>query len=87
MKINTNSIGNYSPRIMRTVNNSPKVQNNFKNINSTSTKSSNDLSVEEKKYFMDKYPGNKKEIMDYHFYSRNGQMSGVKIGSLFDRRG
>lgn len=44
------------------------------------------VSNEEKAFFMDMYPEQKTEIQDYHFYQRSGKMSGVSVGSLFDRR-
>ncbi|HPI36425.1 MAG TPA: hypothetical protein PK397_00650 [Ignavibacteriaceae bacterium] len=75
MKIAENSIGNYN--IVRTamVNQSPKIV------------AENTVSKEEKAFFSGLYPGNKDTIMDYHFYQRSGKMSGVSIGSIFDRRG
>jgi len=99
MKISMNNVGNYTPRL-RTGNDlgkkfnlegtntsanttaAVKAQSNESNTGNTSA-----VTSEEKKYFMDMYPENKSEIMDYHFYQRSGKMSGVKVGSLIDRRG
>ncbi len=89
MKITTNTIGNYSPRA---INNPVKVtgQNRMpaKTEGEPAVKTKNNtLTTEEKNFFMNLYPQNKPEINDYHFYQSSGKMSGVKIGSLFDRRG
>ncbi len=46
-----------------------------------------DLSKKEKRFFAGMYPENKSEIMEYHFYSKTGKMSGVHLGSKIDRRG
>ncbi len=45
------------------------------------------VSNEEKKYFSELYPENKEEIMNYHYYSKHGKMSGTALGSFFDKRG
>lgn len=89
MKIMTNTVGNYTPHIN---NNSvqktklpPKGVDRAEALN-TKPKSG-DLTADEKKFFMDMYPQNKSEVTDYHFYRKNGEMSGVQVGSLFDRRG
>jgi hypothetical protein len=96
MKISMNNVGNYTPRL-RTGNDLGKKFN----IDSATVPANNTPAVkaqsaentagtvtsEEKKYFMDMYPENKSEIMDYHFYQKSGKMSGVKVGSLIDRRG
>jgi len=81
MKIGTNSIGNYSPKVQTTaqtnnVETKPKVSSE-KNI----------INKQEKRFFADLYPQNKKEIMNYHYYKKTGNMSGVSVGSLLDRRG
>lgn len=76
MKVETNNIGNYSLG---------KLQNNSAKIGKAKT---DDLiTSDERRFFIDKYPQNKDEIVDYHFYKKNGGMSGVKVGSLFDKRG
>lgn len=45
------------------------------------------ITEQEKKYFAKLYPENKEELMNYHYYEKNGKLSGVKVGSLFDRKG
>ena len=83
MKIETNNIGNYGPTV-----NKSSVSKSLPR-NSPSDKVNNDakLSVDEKKFFAGMYPENVKEVMDYHFYEKNGKLSGVKLGSMFDKRG
>ncbi len=81
MKIGTNSVGNYTPKIhvnntVKTAETKPKVETE-KNL----------INKQEKKFFAEMYPDNKKEIMKYHFYQKTGNMSGVSVGSLLDRRG
>ena len=81
MKINTNSFGNYNPVAKST---------SAKDHLNVQEKASNEtlfVSKEEKDFFVNKYPENKTEIMDYHFYQRSGRKSGVSLGSLFDKRG
>ena len=81
MRISTNSIGNYAPARMRDV-------SHAKSAEKTSIQNSKkDISNKEKQFFANMYPENKSEIMDYHFYQKSGKMSGVKLGSLIDRRG
>ena len=89
MKISTNTIGNYSPHIN---NNSVKQAKLTSKTNVAESKTvekpkSGALTSDEKNFFMKVYPQNKSEIIDYHFYQKNGKMSGIKIGSLFNRRG
>lgn len=79
MRIDTNTIGNYSS-YMKPVQMRPKMET------AVSVEPAK-VTSEEKKYFANMYPENKAEIMDYHYYQRNGKMSGVSVGSLFDRRG
>lgn len=45
------------------------------------------LTEQEKNYFAGLYPEKKDEIVNYHYYEKSGKMSGVKVGSLFDKRG
>ncbi len=72
MKINSNITGNYSlNQLMR----------------KTSPQKNEELSEDEKSYFMNKYPEKEDEISDYHFYQKSGKMSGVNIGQNIDRRG
>jgi hypothetical protein len=80
MKISTNNIGNYSINL-------PAVAAKNAVQKKEAQPKNNELSVEEKKFFIDKYPQRKSEIVDYHFYQKGGAMSGVKIGQLFDKKG
>ncbi len=76
MKISTNNIGNYSiNHIQKAVQQKAVQQKN------------DDLSADEKSFFIDKYPQKKEEIIDYHFYQKGGSMSGVKLGHLIDKKG
>lgn len=79
MKIGTNPVGNYNPvykkpEITKTVSNKP-----------VEVKPA--INEKEKAFFSELYPKNKEQIMNHHFYMKNGNMSGVTIGSLFDKRG
>lgn len=85
MKIGTNSIGNYGFKISKSseeqIKLRPQTENNSQNQNE------NKISNEEKNFFKTLYPTSTEEIANYHFYESSGRMSGVKLGSLFDRRG
>lgn len=61
--------------------------NNQKNVAASAKQDLVNVSSEEKKFFSKLYPDSKNEISNYHFYSKSGQMQGVSIGSLIDRRG
>ncbi len=89
MKITTNMIGNYSPQIINNpVKHTGKNEVPQKTVSKQAAHTTNKmLSKDEKNFFMDLYPQSKPEINDYHFYQKSGKMSGVKIGSLFDKRG
>ena len=89
MKIATNVIGNYSPQILpNTVRHSKQNEVPGKSeTNPAAQVKKDNLSMDEKNFFMGLFPENKSEVTDYHFYKKNGEMSGVKIGSLFDKRG
>jgi len=78
MKITANAIGNYSPEYFKTT-----------NVNRTqNTPSSKEtISAEEKKFFAGLYPAQKSEVMEYQLYNSKGKVSGIHVGSLFDRRG
>jgi hypothetical protein len=79
MRISTNNIGNYS------VNRPPApVQNS---AHKKAAEKNEELSADEKNFFINKYPQKKEEIIDYHFYQKSGLMSGVKLGQLFDKKG
>jgi hypothetical protein len=83
MNIENNSVGNYSPVIKR---NQSLINKSTGQI-PEKIKDEAKLSPDEMKYFANLDPENAKEIMDYHFYEKNGKMSGVKLGSNFDKRG
>mgnify|MGYP005847002437 CR=1 FL=1 len=79
MRIGNNPVGNYSP--IR--------QNNSVNaVKAKQTSSSSEIiNSKEKEFFSKLYPTDKSKIMQHHFYMKNGNMSGVMVGSLIDRRG
>lgn len=81
MKINTNAIGNYNLQRTTKVRPKNKIQNAEIKI------SANGISQNEKLFFAKMYPQKKEEIIQHYFYGKDGQMSGVTVGSLFDRRG
>jgi len=85
MTVNTNSIGNYLARQPRNISNVARKEN----IQKTDQTNSNEqlISNKEKEMFVKMYPQQKTEIMQYHYYQKNGVMSGVSVGSLIDRRG
>ena len=89
MKITTNSVGNYTNIIQRNNVNTPKTERTAQAKAAGSVKSGDapKLTADEKNFFVNMYPQNKTEIMDHHFYERNGRMSGVKVGSIINRRG
>ncbi|MBU1097670.1 MAG: hypothetical protein CVV23_15355 [Ignavibacteriae bacterium HGW-Ignavibacteriae-2] len=79
MKIGTNPVGNYKPVYRK-----PETTQ----VNTTKPVETKPvINDKEKLFFSDKYPQNKEQIMNHHFYMKNGNMSGVTIGSLFDKRG
>jgi len=81
MKINTNAIGNYN--LQRTT----KIRHRNKIQNAEIRFPADRISSDEKLFFAKMYPKKKAEIIQHYFYSKDGQMSGVSVGSLFDRRG
>jgi hypothetical protein len=85
MRVTTNSIGNYFPQLTRKVANVAPKENVQKATQTESTQQL--LSRKEKEMFVKMYPQQKSEIMEYHYYQKNGVMSGVSVGSLLDRRG
>ncbi len=88
MRIDTNSVGNYTQANVRNIERKPKLNDVDANVQAKNTLPSNaNLSVEEKNFFAKLYPQSKSEVADYHFYEKNGKLSGVKIGSLIDMRG
>ncbi|MBA4252236.1 MAG: hypothetical protein C0425_11620 [Chlorobiaceae bacterium] len=80
MKIETNSLGNYKP--LTTPSDASKVAS----LNKPKEELGK-ITNEEKNFFTNLYPSNKEEIMSYHFYQRDGKMSGVSLGSIINRRG
>jgi len=78
MKITTNNIGNYT---LNKIN--AKVQE--KNI-AQEQKIDARITNKEKDFFTELYPSKRDEIINYHFYSRSGEMSGVAVGKNLDRR-
>lgn len=88
MKITANPVGNYGPGYTPSVKPQSKPAESFSlpGVN-TGKVEKGSLTSEEKDFFVNMYPQNKNEIIDYHFYQKSGKMSGVSVGSLFDRRG
>ena len=79
MKVSTNIIGNYQPTYMKAA---------AANRNDAAVKMAKDnISTAEKKFFAELFPGRQDEIMGYQSYDSKGKVSGVHVGSLFDRRG
>ncbi|MDA3860400.1 MAG: hypothetical protein PF445_04160 [Melioribacteraceae bacterium] len=85
MRINTNAVGNYFQQQTRNVSNVARQES----VQKTTTKNlvEQPISGKEKEMFAKMYPLQKSEIMEYHYYQKNGVMSGVTVGSLLDRRG
>jgi hypothetical protein len=79
MKITTNSIGNYGQTYLK-----PNVVDRNEQIQKTNK---DNISTDEKTFFAKLYPAQKDEILGYQFYNLKGKISGVHVGSLFDRRG
>jgi len=79
MRVSTNSVGNYQPTYMKAA---------AANRNDAAQKvNKENISTAEKKFFAELYPGRQEEIMGYQLYDSKGKVSGVHVGSLFDRRG
>ncbi|MGE5400391.1 MAG: hypothetical protein ACM3S2_08300 [Ignavibacteriales bacterium] len=81
--ISTNNIGNYGPGYVKSVRQKPNVGE----TQQTAMPKNEKITNEEKNFFVNLYPESRKEIADYHFYQKSGKMSGVSVGSLFDKRG
>lgn len=77
MKINTNSIGNYSATYAERIHSKSNLE---KPQNTPITDS-------EKNFFAKMYPEKKSEIINYEFYNPKGKAAGITVGSLIDRRG
>ncbi len=92
MGIGINAIGNYGMFSSR-INPTRKVAQTIKTQQTSSlgkTQSNSAASViteKEKEFFVNRYPNQKEMIMNYHFYQRNGEVSGVAVGSIINRRG
>jgi len=80
MKINFTTTGNYNPYL-----NQVKRSADVQSTNSENPKVK--MSKEEKDFFVGLFPENKQEIMNHHSYTRTGNLSGVGVGNLLDRRG
>ena len=79
MRIDTNNIGNYT---LRNINTTPaKAVQPEKAFEKTAT-----ISNKEKEFFSNMYPTQRDEIINYHFYSKSGEKSGVAVGKNIDRR-
>jgi hypothetical protein len=78
MKVGMNNVGNYSPAYFK------NATTRMENIRENQT---NTISVEEKKFFVSLYPSQQEEVLGYNFYNSKGKVSGMHVGSLFDRRG
>ena len=79
MKIGTNPVGNYNP-VFRATQLTKAAELNKVQEQTT-------INKKEKAFFSQMYPQNKDQIMNHHFYMKDGNMSGVMVGSLFDRKG
>ena len=79
MRVSTNSIGNYQPTYMK----SAAVARN----DASRKTAGENISAAEKKFFAELFPGRNDEVMGYQSYNSKGKVSGVHVGSLFDRRG
>jgi len=78
MKVTTNNIGNYSPAYFKAALAKTEAAQKVK---------AQSITAEEKKFFADLYPAQKEEVLGYQHYNAKGKVSGVHVGSLFDRRG
>ena len=84
MKITTNDFGNYTAKLSRTAQTPKAEQTNTAEIQKQKLGT---VTSEEKKFFAGLYPENKEDVMNYHFYHKNGKMQGVSLGTIFDKRG
>jgi len=82
MTITTNDFGNYSPKVNQTVRPQSKPVET-----QTQTQNLGNITNEEKTFFAKLYPESKEDVMNYHFYHKDGKMQGVALGTLFDKRG
>ncbi len=92
MGIGINAIGNYGMYSSR-INPTKKVAQAVKthqtsSVNKLQPNNTNSvITQKEKEFFVNRYPSQKEMIMNYHFYQRNGEVSGVAVGSIINRRG
>jgi len=84
MKIAANAVGIYSP-LYAQKNVRANQAEQTSGVQTATPKA--ELTKGEKEFFAAMYPQEKSTVMDYHFYKKNGVISGVKVGSLFDKRG
>lgn len=78
MKITTNAIGNYSFN-----NIAPK---KIQHVTKKNITASPEITNKEKEFFTKMYPAEKENIINYHFYSKTGELSGIALGKNLDRR-
>ena len=78
MKVTTNTVGNYSPAYFK---------QNIHRTDAVQKAKTENISSEEKKFFANLYPAQQEEVMSYQLYNAKGKVSGMHVGSLFDRRG
>jgi len=78
MKVSMNPIGNYTNLRNQPIKRAAKA-NSLEN-------SSDVISNKEKEFFINKYPQNKTEINNHHFYQRSGKMTGISVGTLINKR-
>ncbi|AFN75357.1 hypothetical protein MROS_2127 [Melioribacter roseus P3M-2] len=78
MKITTNSFGNYSLN---------RINQNQQIHKAAQADKKPEITNAEKKFFANLYPEKTDEILKYEFYNAKGKVSGVTVGSLFDKRG
>ncbi len=93
MGLGINAIGNYGLYSSRIRNTNAVAQTNKTQQTATigktqqTAKTDSIVTQKEKDFFVNLYPDQKEMIMNYHFYGRNGEMSGVAVGSIINRRG
>jgi len=80
MKINPSEFGNYTNKINRPVQQAQKPVE-FQN------QKLGTITNDEKKFFAKLFPESKDDVMNYHFYHKDGKMQGVSVGTVFDKRG
>lgn len=81
MAIDINSVGNYSLYGIKKPNNSNSIERKETHSNS------DQLNIEEKKFFAKMYPSKQNEIMNHYFYEKSGKLKNISTGTNIDRRG